>query len=120
MDEEMEQFCQDLLQSVREMKAGACARKTEFIGQPGGAARRIVTRADGAVEKDDLIPAERWAATSARAQSGLSQTEFAKRLGVSKRTLQEWEQGRKRPSGAARVLLSIVSRHPEVLEELSV
>ena len=78
MDEEMELFCQDLLQSVREMKAGTGARKTEFIEQPDGAARRIVTRADGTVEKDDLIPAERWAVASARAQSGLSQSEFAK------------------------------------------
>jgi putative transcriptional regulator len=37
----------------------------------------------------------------------------------SKRTLQEWEQGRRQPSGAARTLLKIAERHPEVLRELA-
>ncbi|SMF94626.1 putative transcriptional regulator [Methylomagnum ishizawai] len=117
MDEEMERFCGDLLQSVREMKTATWACKTEYVEQPDGSARRIVTRADGTVEEDGVIPAERWAALNARAKAGLSQAEFAKSLGVSKRTLQEWEQGRKRPSGAARVLLGIVARHPEVLRD---
>ena len=54
-----------------------------------------------------------------RMQSGLSQSLFAKLLGVSVRTLQEWEQGRRSPSGAAKTLLTIASRHPEVLQELA-
>jgi len=54
----------------------------------------------------------------ARAKSGLSQTEFAKLLGVSKRTLQEWEQGRRQPSGAAKSLLKIAIERPEVLREV--
>lgn len=56
---------------------------------------------------------------AARMQSGLSQGLFAKLLGVSVRTLQEWEQGRRRPSGAAQTLLTIALRHPEVLQELA-
>ena len=52
-------------------------------------------------------------------QSGLSQSLFAKLLGVSVRTLQEWEQGRRHPSGAAKTLLAIAMRHPEVLQELA-
>lgn len=54
---------------------------------------------------------------SARKNSGLSQAEFAKLLGVSVRTLQEWEQGRREPSGAAKTLITIAERRPEVLRE---
>lgn len=53
----------------------------------------------------------------ARKKSGLSQAEFAKLLGVSVRTLQEWEQGRRQPSGAAKTLIAIAERRPEVLRE---
>ncbi len=49
----------------------------------------------------------------------MSQAEFARATGVSVRTLQEWEQGRKQPSGAAQSLLKLVSRHPELLAELA-
>lgn len=54
---------------------------------------------------------------SARKKSGLSQAEFARLLGVSVRTLQEWEQGRRQPSGAAKTLISIAERRPDVLKE---
>ena len=50
--------------------------------------------------------------------SVLSQTQFAEVLGVSTRTLQEWEQGRRQPSGAARALLAIAAKRPEVLREI--
>lgn len=53
----------------------------------------------------------------ARAKSGLSQSQFAQVLGVSTRTLQDWEQGRRKPSGAARALLTIAAKHPEVIRE---
>ena len=52
---------------------------------------------------------------AARAGTGLSQAQFAKLIGVSLRTLQEWEQGRKRPSGPAKALLRIVARDPRVV-----
>jgi putative transcriptional regulator len=39
--------------------------------------------------------------------------------GVSVRTLQEWEQGRRQPSGAAKTLFKVAERHPEVLRELA-
>ncbi len=55
----------------------------------------------------------------ARAASGLSQTQFARLMGVSVRTLQEWEQGRRKPSGAAQTLLAVAVRHPQVLRELA-
>jgi putative transcriptional regulator len=55
------------------------------------------------------------AATEARMKLGVSQSAFAKLLGVSVRTLQEWEQGRREPSGAARTLLRIALRSPEAI-----
>lgn len=55
---------------------------------------------------------------SARKKIGLTQAEFAKLLGVS-RTLQEWEQDRRQPSGAAKTLIAIAERHPDVLKEIA-
>jgi len=54
-----------------------------------------------------------------RLKSGLSQVQFAAALGVSKRTLEQWEQGRRKPSGAAKQLLRIAERHPKVLIEVA-
>ena len=79
-----------LLQSVREMKAGKFARVTQ-------------------VEVNEVV--------QARQSTGLSQADFASALSISKRTLQEWEQGRRSPSGAAQALIRIARKHPEVLRE---
>ena len=48
-----------------------------------------------------------------REQTGLSQKDFARLMGVSKRTLENWEQGRRRPTGPARALLKIVETDPK-------
>jgi putative transcriptional regulator len=85
----MEQFQNDLLASVRQMKTGKAARVTAI---------------------------EVSAATEARNRVGMSQSEFAKLLGVSVRTLQDWEQGRREPSGAAKTLLRIASQNPEAVK----
>jgi putative transcriptional regulator len=57
--------------------------------------------------------------SSVRESTGLSQARFAELLGVSVRTLQEWEQGRRAPSGAARTLLLIAQRNPRALLEVA-
>lgn len=54
-----------------------------------------------------------------REKTGLSQSRFAALLGVSVRTLQDWEQGRRAPTGAARTLLAIADRNPAVLAEVA-
>ncbi|HKT95468.1 MAG TPA: helix-turn-helix domain-containing protein [Paraburkholderia sp.] len=91
MDKEIEQFQADLLKSAREMKSGRAARTTR------------------------VAPT---AAALARAKVGLSQSAFAALLGVSTRTLQDWEQGRRQPTGAAQTLLRVAERHPEALRDL--
>ena len=50
--------------------------------------------------------------------NGLSQTQFAEALSISERTLQEWAQGRRSPSGAAQALIRIAKSHPEVVREV--
>ncbi|MCP5161214.1 MAG: helix-turn-helix domain-containing protein [Hahellaceae bacterium] len=85
-----EEFGNKLLKSVMEMKAGKAARATKFA------------------------PNE---VASARLKTGLTQTEFADALHISARTLQEWEQGRRQPSGAAKALIEIAFRHPEIIKE---
>jgi len=56
---------------------------------------------------------------SVRESLGLSQAKFAELLGVSVRTLQDWEQGRRAPSGAARTLLLIAARSPKALLDVA-
>jgi putative transcriptional regulator len=79
-----------LLQSVREMKARNFARATE-------------------VAVNEVV--------EARQSTGMSQSEFASALSISRRTLQEWEQGRRSPSGAAQALIRIARRYPDVVRE---
>jgi putative transcriptional regulator len=59
------------------------------------------------------------AVSDVREGTGLSQSQFARLLGVSVRTLQEWEQGRRAPSGAARTLILIAAKNPRSLAEVA-
>ncbi|MBU0500266.1 MAG: helix-turn-helix domain-containing protein [Gammaproteobacteria bacterium] len=82
---------QETLDAVRDIKAGKVGR----------------------VETVELLPV-----VEARQKSGLSQTRFAELLGVSVRTLQDWEQGRRKPSKAAMSLIQIAKQRPDVLHEV--
>ncbi len=83
---------EELIQAMRELNAGKIGR--QFV-----------------VTVNDVV--------KARIGTGLSQAEFAAALQISPRTLQQWEQGRRSPSGAAQTLLRIIARHPEVLREVA-
>ena len=50
---------------------------------------------------------------------GPTHTRFAKLLGVSVRTLQDWEQGRRAPLGAARTLLLVAAKNPQAVMEVA-
>ncbi|HXI72429.1 MAG TPA: NadS family protein [Verrucomicrobiae bacterium] len=52
-----------------------------------------------------------------RNRLGLSQNKFARLLGISENTLQNWEQGRRKPAGPAKVLLKVAARHPQIVLE---
>lgn len=52
-----------------------------------------------------------------RKKLGLSQSQFAARFGFATASLKNWEQGRTRPDGAARVLLAVIARHPDAVED---
>lgn len=67
----------------------------------------------GRITKIKLSPV-----VDARVKSGLSQAKFAEMLGVSIRTLQDWEQGRREPSGAAKSLIRIAEARPDVLKDV--
>lgn len=82
---------EELLAAIKDVKAGKYGAKYQ-------------------VEANDIV--------KARMKCGLSQAQFAAALHISPRTLQQWEQGRRQPSGAAETLLKIVARHPEVLREV--
>jgi putative transcriptional regulator len=109
----------ELLAAAQELQAKKAARTTTFEPLADGSVRRTVTLASGVVQSQEVLTGPQWQLLVARTQAGLSQAEFARATGVSVRTLQEWEQGRKVPSGAAQSLLKLVSRHPELLAELA-
>ena len=78
-----------------------------------------------AIENGELKPARVFKfnpkndVVKVRGKLGLSQTKFAAVLGISEDTLQNWEQGRREPTGPAKVLLKIAAKHPKVLLEVA-
>ena len=56
--------------------------------------------------------------TGLRERYGLSQPKFAALLGISVKTLRNWEQGRRKPQGPARILLRVAAQHPEAILEV--
>ena len=70
-------------------------------------------------KKGRVYSPEQLLAISARQSVNLTQKEFARLLNVSVDSIQDWEQGRRSPRGAARTLLRVVHEHPEVLEDLA-
>ena len=83
---------QEILQGIQDIKAGHVGRR---------------------------YTAESYPIIRAREKSGLSQEKFAALLGVSVRTLQDWEQGRREPNAAAKTLIKVAELHPNVLRKIA-
>ena len=83
---------QEILQGIRDIKAGRIGRRYTTGSYP-------IVRA--------------------REKSGLSQAKFAQLLGVSIRTIQDWEQGRREPNAAAKTLIKVAELHPSVLRKIA-
>jgi len=82
---------EEIVQGIRDLKAGRTGRR---------------------------FTVDSYAIVRAREKSSLTQAEFAKLLGVSVRTVQDWEQGRREPNAAAQTLIKVAEKHPKVLREL--
>ena len=77
-------------------------------------------REGGAILRGETAPARAFVVDGPnvkriRANYRLSQNEFAALLGISVKTLRNWEQGRRTPEGPARVLLQVAARHPDAV-----
>jgi putative transcriptional regulator len=86
----------EILEGIRDIKAfkaGKTTLKTRVLSEPSSA-------------------------KEIREQLNLSQNAFASLMGVSVRTLQDWEQKRREPQGPAKTLLRIAEQHPEIFVEL--
>ncbi len=70
-------------------------------------------------EKGRVYTPEQLLAISARRSVKLTQRQFARLLNVSVDSVQDWEQGRRSPRGAAKTILRVVTSYPEVLQKLS-
>jgi putative transcriptional regulator len=66
---------------------------------------------------DGLMIPDTLDVAAVRNKTGLSQAVFARRIGVSVGTLRNWEQGRRKPQGPARILLALLERNPRIVEE---
>lgn len=73
-------------------------------------------RETGAEQRVVKVPSIDVAAI--RAGTGLSQSAFARSIGVAKGTLLNWEQGRRRPTGPAQVLLAMIARQPSLVTDI--
>ena len=82
----------EILQGIRDVKAGRVGRRST---------------------------ADSYPIVRAREKSGLSQEKFAALLGVSVRTLQDWEQGRREPNAAAKTLIKVAEMYPAILRKIA-
>jgi putative transcriptional regulator len=100
-------------------KAGA--RKRQTVGESiiQGFNEAIAwTRGESTNVRVTLVHIPEVDVRKVRTKMGLSQSEFATKFGLPPATLRNWEQGRSRPDAPTRVLLAVIAKHPEAVEDV--
>lgn len=100
-------------------KAGV--RKRQTVGESiiQGLNEAIAwTRGENATARVTLVHVPEVDVRKVRTKMGLSQSEFATKFGLPPATLRNWEQGRSRPDAPTRVLLAVIAKHPEAVEDV--
>jgi putative transcriptional regulator len=106
------------LADLKNMDVEATARAIEADeGRPIPSLRDALGQAQRG-ETGRVTTPEQLLLRQARKMTGLSQAEFARRIATPVATLRDWEQGRFSPSGAVGALAKLITRHPELAEEL--
>lgn len=76
------------------------------------------TRGQDDAARVTLVAAPEVDVREVRTQMGLSQAQFATKFGFPPAALRNWEQGRSRPDAPMRVLLAVIAKHPEAVEDV--
>jgi DNA-binding transcriptional regulator YiaG len=110
----------DVLREARAVERGeaAPARVREVTRLPDGTLRRVAIDPETYRRKQARAWKAKTEAAKIRHDLNLTQPDFASLLGVSVATVRKWERGTGQPSGAARTLLAVAKRHPEVIREV--
>jgi putative transcriptional regulator len=99
----------------------AAGRKRQTVGESiiQGLNEAIAwTRGESANVRVTLVHIPEVDVRKVRTKMGLSQSEFATKFGLPPATLRNWEQGRSRPDAPTRVLLAVIAKHPEAVEDV--
>jgi len=109
------------MKNTKERASRSVAKKTPTVGQ------RIIQGLEEALawSKGEELPVRVTQVqvpdvdvSGVRRRMGLSQTQFALKFGFPPATLRNWEQGRARPDAPTRVLLAVIAKHPESVEDV--
>ena len=87
----------------------------ELFEQLTQSMKEAIAISNGEMKPSRVFTVEPPDAKAVREKTGLSQSEFARMIGVKVKTLQNWEQGRRQPDGPAKALLRLLARHPRLL-----
>jgi putative transcriptional regulator len=102
-------------------KAAARSRKSQTVGESviEGLKQAIAwTRGENDEVRVTLVHVPEVDVREVRKRMGLSQAQFATKFGFPPATLRNWEQGRARPDAPTRVLLAVIAKHPEAVEDV--
>jgi len=114
-------------ETANQMTATTAAAKRRAVKERSTVGERIIEGLEQAVAwtrgqndrvRVTLVHVPEVDVRKVRRKMGLSQAQFAKKFGFPPATLRNWEQGRSRPDAPTRVLLAVIAKHPEAVEEV--